>query len=156
MTNQAVQKKHPKYKEMVDDTAWTMTQLNDYLNAEVVATSGGKCVENWALDVLPGKMKAIMAHVVGSLKGKLDPRSGLFDFMGLDFIIDEDMNVVLLECNVNPALHTNTTALAEVIPPAVETGLEVAIEVWEKQQAGTPIFPINHPLGTFELIKPVK
>lgn len=64
-----MQKKHPKYKEMVDDTAWTMTQLNEYLNAEVVAKSGGKCTENWALEVLPGKMKAIMGHVVAALKG---------------------------------------------------------------------------------------
>ena len=35
LTNQAVQKKHPKYKEMFEDTTWGMDQLNDYINEMV-------------------------------------------------------------------------------------------------------------------------
>ena len=96
-----------------------------------------------------------MRHVIAALRGKVDTRIGLFDLMGLDFLIDDELNVWLLECNVNPALHTNTAVLAEVIPPAVETALGVAVELFEKQVAGKSLLPLLTPLGNYELITPV-
>lgn len=102
-----MQKKHPKYKEMVEDTTWSADQLNDYIN-ELVKAGNDKVEENWAVEVLPEKIKLIMRHVISAIKGKIDDRMGVYDFLGLDFLVDDDFNVWLLEVNVNPALHTNS------------------------------------------------
>jgi hypothetical protein len=143
----------PGYKEKLEDTTWSMSTLNAYLNGLEPAAN---VPQDWVFDVLPGKIKAIMRHVIACMKGKLDQRMGIFDFLGLDFLIDTELNVWLLECNVNPALHTNTVALAEVIPPAVETALNIAVEVFEKQVAGSAVLPLATPLGSFEALKPVR
>lgn len=171
LTNQAVQKKHPRYKELVDDTTWSMAQLAEYMNEQLVPASDGQVPENWAHEVLPGRIKEIMSQVcycdpfrwqgqgegkapllsirsrttnaavllgkrvdiygpvfglqvAGSIQNKLDPRVGMFDLLGLDFLIDDQLGVWLLECNVNPALHTNGATLKQV-RIAVIRGLEL-------------------------------
>jgi len=149
LTNQAVQKKHPKYKEMFEDTTWGMDQLNDYIN-EMVAAGNSKVEENWTTEVLPAKIKLIMRHVLSAIKGKIDDRMGVFDFLGLDFLVDEDFNVWLLEVNVNPALHTNSEVLERVITPKVARTMDIVLEVFDKQVTGKSIMPIKADLGDFE------
>ena len=42
---------------------------------------------------LQEKIKEIMRHVMSAIKGKIDDRMGIFDFLGLDFFIDDNFNV---------------------------------------------------------------
>ena len=146
LTNQAVQKKHPRYQEMVEDTTWSMAQMNDYLNDNNMAP------KDWALDVLPGKIKAIMTQIMRSIEGKLDHRRGIFDFLGQDFLVDEDLNVWFIETNVNPALTRNSTVLNDRITKAVTTALDVVLDVHRSQKEGTPELPLGCQLGEFELL----
>lgn len=37
LTNQYVQKKHAEYQNRKDDTVWSMSRLNDYINDHVAA-----------------------------------------------------------------------------------------------------------------------
>ena len=43
---------------------------------------------------------------------------------GLDFMIDEDFKMYLIEVNTNPCLETSTTLLARLIPNMVENALK--------------------------------
>ena len=74
-------------------------------------------------------MRLIKRHVLGAIRGKLDDRVGIFDFLGLDFMVDTDLNVWLIEVNVNPALHTNCNALRSVIPASIDSSVDIILEV---------------------------
>ena len=54
-------------------------------------------------------MKEIMRLLFEQAKGNLLPRYGCFELMGLDFLIDENLNLQFIEVNTNPALFTDTT-----------------------------------------------
>ena len=60
LTNQYVQKKHPEYEAKKDESVWTMSRFNDFIN-DVVAPEVGVPL-NWAIDVLPTEMKKIMVQ----------------------------------------------------------------------------------------------
>lgn len=61
-----------------------------------------------------------MKYCFNSVKHKLQSRMGLFDIYGLDFMIDENMKMWLIEINVNPAMHTNCDVLKETLPDILE------------------------------------
>ena len=42
------QKKDPQYKEIKEDTTWTMDQFNDYINEEVAPKKG--LPRNWVMN----------------------------------------------------------------------------------------------------------
>ena len=111
---------------------------------------------NWAAEVLPEKMRQIKRHVLGAVRGKLDDRAGIFDFLGLDFMVDTDLNVWLIEVNVNPALHTNCTALAETIPPAISTAIDIVLELFDKQCKGKQLWPMQCDMGDFKLLRSMR
>lgn len=150
LTNQAVQRKDPKYKELnPDDTTWSFGRLNDYLNDNNMAPS------NWALEVLPQKIKAIMTQLLLSIQDKLDTRAGIFDFLGLDFLIDTDLNVYLIEVNVNPALHRPSQTLEDRVTKAVSTSVDIVLDIFERRCRKEPALPLECDMGEFEQLVPL-
>ncbi|GFR77987.1 protein polyglycylase TTLL10 [Elysia marginata] len=121
LTNQFVQKKDPMYKDNKEDTAWTMDKFNDYINDHVAKEKG--LDQDWVYGYLTKQMQRISLHCFNSVKHKLQCKIGYFDLYGLDFMVDDEMKVWLIEINANPALHTNCQALKDAIPPVVENGL---------------------------------
>ncbi|CAG5125033.1 unnamed protein product [Candidula unifasciata] len=141
LTNQFVQKKDPAYKDLKEDTAWTMDKLNDYINEHVAKEKGLE--QDWVYGKLTKQMQRITLHCFNSVKHKLQCRMGYFDLYGLDFMVDSDMKVWLIEINANPALHTNCQALKDAIPSVVEEAIYLALECFEKSCKGQPLMPLN-------------
>ena len=56
-------------------------------------------------DILP-QIKKITTDCFRAVWGKIDPtkRTNMFELYGLDFMLDEDFKVYLIEVNTNPAL----------------------------------------------------
>ncbi|XP_045161699.2 protein polyglycylase TTLL10-like isoform X1 [Mercenaria mercenaria] len=143
LTNQFVQKKDPNYKDLKENTAWTMDKFNEYINESVRPTCPVEIEEDWVYNTFTKQMQKIMIHCFNSVKHKLQSRIGYFDLFGLDFMVDTDMKVHLIEVNTNPALHCNCEALKEVIPGVVEETLYVAIECFEKSKKNQPLMPLQ-------------
>ncbi|XP_013402524.1 protein polyglycylase TTLL10 isoform X3 [Lingula anatina] len=141
LTNQYIQKKDPSYQDVKEDTAWSMDKFNDYINENVAPHKDLE--QNWVYTTFTKQMQRIITHIFNAVKPKLQTRLGYFDLYGLDFMIDTDMKVYLIEVNVNPALHINCEALKEVIPSVVEETLYVAIECFEKKKKGNSIWPLQ-------------
>ena len=80
------------------------------------------------------EMKRLSKYAISSVYGKVDPRkrensfevlylainTHIFQIFGLDFMIDRDFKVWLIEINTNPCLETNCPLLQRLIPTMVE------------------------------------
>ena len=141
LNNQYMQKKDPRYKKMKESTVWSYEQANDYINKHYKDAKGLE--EDWWYKVFEKQSKRIMFHCFQAVKCTLKSRVGLFDLLGFDFMIGDDMNVYLIEINVNPALATNCKVLDQVIPPIVMESIDISLEIWEKTRRGLPICPIH-------------
>lgn len=149
LTNQYVQKKHPMYAAMKEETVWSFDRLQSYID-ETYATEKG-LPENWVYTAFTKRMHQIMTTCFHSVRQKLHRRSGTFDLLGFDFLIDEDFKVWLLEVNINPALHTNCQVLMDLLPGVVDETLKLVIEISEKSKKKRSLFPLENQRG-FQLL----
>lgn len=150
LTNQYVQKKHPNYQTSKNDTVWSMDQFQEYLNQEGFSEKLNLS-DDWVFTGLKERMKNLAYIVFKSAQTSLTPKIGLFDLYGLDFMLDESMNVWLLEVNTNPALHTHCSVLESLLPPIIDETLGICIELFDKKVSGIPLYPILS-LNQYELI----
>jgi len=52
-----------------------------------------------------------------------------FEWLGLDFMIDDDMNLTLIEVNTNPCLETQSCILLQrLIPQMIDQSLKIAVD----------------------------
>lgn len=74
------------------------------------------------------KYEAALA-MAGAWK-KLNPngRRECFEIFGLDYIIDTDLNVWLIEVNTNPCLEESSTLLSRLIPRMLDDAFKLTID----------------------------
>ncbi|CAD7923617.1 unnamed protein product [Amoebophrya sp. A120] len=71
-------------------------------------------------------LQIAMEGLAEIIQGQVNPNHlGSFQLFGCDFLFGEDGKVFLLEANRNPALHTNTEALAQIIPGLVAEAIRI-------------------------------
>ena len=70
-------------------------------------------------------MKKIAQISLKSVFGNMDPYKldNSFELFGLDYMIDEDFKVYLIEVNTNPCLEISSTLLARLIPNMIDNVL---------------------------------
>ncbi|CAH8453073.1 unnamed protein product [Schistosoma curassoni] len=141
LTNQFVQKKDPAYAEIKNNTVWSWSQVNDYINKHYQEEK--KLPVDWTKTVLQWKIQRIIHHVFTTVKNRLAAKIGFFELLGLDFMLDENMKVWLLEINSNPALQTHCDVLKEVVPVVVKDALHISIECFEKSRHQKCLLPLH-------------
>lgn len=75
-------------------------------------------------------MNKLTTDIFRAAFDKLDPkrRVNTFEWFGLDFMLDEDFKVYLIEVNTNPCLELSSPLLARLIPGALENALKLVID----------------------------
>ena len=107
LTNDAVQKKCDDYGKHEPANKLNYTDFQGYLDKQF---GGGQI--NFERDIL-SQIKKLTTDCFKATWGKFDPNKRLntFEVLGLDFMLDENFKVYLIEVNTNPCLETNTPLL---------------------------------------------
>merc|ERR1712070_874804 len=75
------------------------------------------------------QMKQALVTVFEASKGLLERRSGFFDLLGVDFMLDDKLGLHLLEMNSNPAIWFDSSAtLHKLVPELVATTLDLVLQ----------------------------
>lgn len=80
-------------------------------------------------DIVP-QINKLTTDIFRATFDKLDPkrRVNTFEFFGLDFMLDEEFRVYLIEVNTNPCLELSSPLLARLIPGALENALKIVLD----------------------------
>ena len=72
-------------------------------------------------------MKKLATDCIRAVYGKIDPshRETCFEVFGLDFMIDDNYKVWLIEVNTNPCLSLSSSLLARIIPNMIENAFKL-------------------------------
>ena len=79
-------------------------------------------------------MNKLTTDIFRAVHGKLDPkrRVNTFEVFGLDFMIDDQFKIYLIEVNTNPCLELSSPLLARLIPTMLDNAFKIASD---------PLFP---------------
>ena len=112
LTNDAVQKQLPNYGKHEQGNKVTYSDLAVYLK---------KLHPNhdfWE-EIYP-QMKKLTTEAMRAGASRMDPlRRENFELLGLDFMVDEQWKVWLIEVNTNSCLETSCLLLAKLAPPLI-------------------------------------
>ncbi|XP_003385337.1 PREDICTED: protein polyglycylase TTLL10-like [Amphimedon queenslandica] len=148
LTNQYIQKKHPLYTDVKEDTVWDFEKFQNYLS------KNEKLPEDYIATTLTRQLRHLMFGCYHSVSHKLERRVGYFELLGFDFMLDSNYHLWLIEVNINPALHTNCETLKQIIPDVIEETLGMAVEVWSKSRRSRPVFPIDAQKKFYTIFPP--
>mmetsp|Transcript_40100 Transcript_40100/g.115697 ORF Transcript_40100/g.115697 Transcript_40100/m.115697 type:complete len:662 (+) Transcript_40100:45-2030(+) len=147
LTNACVQKSHPQYRELHRGKhIWSEEEVEAELGSNG-PMAGGKCF-SWAS--VHEEMRKSLAWIYQASRDKLERRSGYFDLLGIDFMLDADFRLHLLELNSNPAMFFDSSpTLLELVPSLVSTTLDVVLKAQQCVSVAADTLEVPAP---FELL----
>ena len=124
MTNNSIQKNSSQYGSFESGNQLSFRDLSKFIGVEQA-------------EAIWERMKEITYMTFSSVKRKLNPNAikNCFELFGLDFIIDEELKVWLIEVNENPCLECSSPLLEELNPRMVNDAFKLTIDkiFWEKK-----------------------
>lgn len=79
---------------------------------------------------LQPQIDKLTTDVIRAVHKKLDPkrRVNTFEVFGLDFMIDDEFKLYVIEVNTNPCLELSAPLLARMIPSMLENAFKLAVD----------------------------
>ncbi len=120
--------------EGVQQEAW---DESIYQEREKAAKMGAKeACGLWETRAFP-QIKRLCAAAVRSVRDRLVLRKGVpnakasavtgFEWLGLDFMLDADLNAMLIEANLDPDMSHSTPVTKHFVPQAVRSALDIVL-----------------------------
>ncbi|EGR31979.1 tubulin-tyrosine ligase family protein, putative [Ichthyophthirius multifiliis] len=126
LTNDAIQNKDDTYGKYEIGNKVSYCDMNKYIQQNYPN-------KDFYYNILP-QMKNIAKDTLNAVYAKIDPfrKENTLEIYGLDFMVDQQFNVWLIEINTNPALDICSPLLSKIIPEMIENTFRIAID---------PVFP---------------
>lgn len=124
LTNDAVQKQLPEYGKYEKGNKLSYQQLSAYIDRIYPQKRGV------FYDSIYPRMKELATHSLRAASAAIDPHklTHNFELFGLDFMIDAELKVWLIEVNSNPCLELSCPLLTAIIPRLVENTLQLTLD----------------------------
>lgn len=139
LTNACVQRAHPQYREnRRGQHIWSEAE------AEEEMLNSGRWKEEFGPFWLKihEEMKKCIGMLYRASVGSLERRTGYFDLLGLDFMLDANLKVHLLEVNSNPAMFFESSpTLQEMVPRLINSTLDMVLEAQRPGAQGPDKYP---------------
>jgi tubulin--tyrosine ligase len=131
LTNDAVQKKSEEYGKHENGNKVSLVEFSKYLENN----------HKVQFDPLFQTMKSIARTSIESVYYKIDPNriNNTFEVFGLDFMIDTQFDVYLIEINTNPDITACCQLLLKLMSHLVENILRITVDT---------IFPPPHIINS--------
>ena len=115
LTNDAVQKNGQDYGKFEKGNKVSYSEFRKYLKHQVKAEA------DFSDDILP-KMKELATDTIRATYSRLDSerKENNFELFGLDYMLDEDLNVYLIEVNTNPCLEQSCPLMTKILVPMLD------------------------------------
>lgn len=99
---------------------WNYTRLAQYL------ISVGKIDSmNWLDDYLRPKIEHAMQHLVRMTKGHFPKKSNTWELYGVDFMLDDNLNLWFIECNIGPVIKASSEEKGEFLKKMFKDAFEI-------------------------------
>ena len=95
--------------QIKEDYMWSLKRLQDYLLKKGKITD-----KNWLDNYLRPQFKKAMVHLMRMAKNDYLKISSVYELQGLDFVMDENLNLWFIETNSGPAIETVTPFSTEL------------------------------------------
>ncbi|KRX10767.1 hypothetical protein PPERSA_04934 [Pseudocohnilembus persalinus] len=126
LTNEAVQIKNSNFGKYEKGNKLSYEELDQYISQNYPG-------KDFYKQIYP-KMKEIAVQTFRASYGKLcqEKNENNYELFGLDFMIDENYKLWLIEVNTNPCLEINASVQAKIIPNLMDNVFKLTID---------PLFP---------------
>ena len=105
LTNNAIQRDNEDYGKFEEGNIVSLTRLFEHIADD----PQHPCIEGKTREELEAGFRQSMVKLIidsmKSVKGKFLQQRYTFELLGYDFILDEQMNTILIEVNTNPCLE---------------------------------------------------
>jgi len=78
---------------------WSMREFQHYLSRHKITT------DDWVEDIFENRVKKVERFIVEAAKSRITPTPGAFTLIGVDWVIDTDLKIHLLEANTTPGMN---------------------------------------------------
>ena len=89
-------------KLLLEDQGWSYAHFENYMLDKGVVYPG------WMENVMKKKIKLTMFHIVRMNLDKLLRHPRVFELMGMDFLVDNNLNVWYIEANLSPSISATS------------------------------------------------
>eukprot|EP01022_Parablepharisma_sp_SALTPOND_P015513 TRINITY_DN219_c0_g1_i1.p2 TRINITY_DN219_c0_g1~~TRINITY_DN219_c0_g1_i1.p2 ORF type:complete len:417 (-),score=39.20 TRINITY_DN219_c0_g1_i1:1771-3021(-) len=143
LTNNCLQQHGKEYGKFEDGNTVSFHDFTKFLQVNYPFVDFEK-------DII-GRIKDIMIDTFLATKDSLNPskRRNCFEFLGYDFLIDEDFHVWLLEVNTNPYLGVPNKYIEGLLPKMINDMLEIVLDLY---MLPANKLPERQILNQFELL----
>jgi hypothetical protein len=122
LTNASVQKKDAIYEGNKEKQIQTLEMIADQVEAQGKVASA-----NFMRHEIDHFIKRCMIDVFKSASTKLLRKPGYFDLLGFDFMVTDNNELKLLECNTNPAMSLDNSTLEALLPGVIDGTIDLVL-----------------------------
>jgi hypothetical protein len=116
--------------QLKDYHLWSFDRLRDFL------LETGKIKDsNWLENYLRPAFQKSFINLIRMGKDGLWKQSNVYQLFGLDFMLDDDLNLWYIEGNPNPQLHQNTKTMSEMMTRMLKDMFEIQYNYYRSRMA---------------------